>query len=62
MLTRTNSNNPNEMQYNTEYAANICVVCDIFIIVIEPIEWVSKEQLLKYNDCLGVEKYVSFFQ
>ena len=62
MLTRTKSNNSNEMQCNTENAINIRVVCDIFIIGMEPIEWVSKEDLLRHKNCLSAENYELFFK
>ena len=57
MLTRTKGDNSNDMQCNTSHAANICVVCDTFIIGMEPIEWLSKEQLLKHKVRLSVANY-----
>ena len=42
LLTRTKCDESNEMLHNSVHAANICVVCDTFIIGIEPIEWLSK--------------------
>ena len=62
MLTRTKGDNSNDMQCNTSHAANICVVCDTFIIGMEPIKWLSKEQLLKHKVRLSVANYESFFQ
>jgi len=60
-LTRTKCDESNDIQRNTSHAANICVVCDTFIIGIEPIEWLSKEQLLKHKVRLSVANYESFF-
>ena len=60
-LTRTKCDESNEMPHNSVHAANICVVCDTFIIGMEPIEWLSKEQLLKHKVRLSVANYESFF-
>jgi len=59
VLTRTKCDKLNEMLHNSVHAANICVVCDTFIIGMEPNEWISKEQLLKHNLRLSVANYES---
>ena len=38
ILTRTKCYNSNEMLHNSVHASNICVICDTFIIGMEPIE------------------------
>ena len=49
MLIRTKIDNSNDEQCSTLHSANICVVCDTFIIGVEPVGWISKEHLLKHK-------------
>ena len=61
-LARTKCDNSNEMLHNSVHTANICVVCDTFIIGMEPVEWISKEQFLRHRIRLSVAKNESFFK
>ena len=62
MLIRTKIDNSNDEQCSPLHSANICVVCDTFIIGVEPVEWISKEHLLKHKKSLSVENYELFFK
>ena len=42
MLIRTKSKNSDKLLHSTKYAANTYVLCDMFIIRMDPIEWLSK--------------------
>ena len=49
MLIQTKVDNSNDQQCSTLHSANICVVCDIFIISMEPVEWKSNDHLFKHK-------------
>ena len=44
------------------HKANVCVVCDCYIIGTEPVRRLNKKRLSLHNERLGVENYKKFYK
>ena len=61
LLLRTRTRNGDSCNCDDCHRAIGCSVCDQFIIGTEELCWITKEELLKHKDRLGVEAYQEYY-